>query len=108
MAGVALNPATSLSVIEYVLLQVDMVLVMSVNPGFGGQQFIPYSIDKLRRLTELLQEKGVSPDIEVDGGITLSNVSEVLAAGANIIVSGSGVFGGNIEENIAAFLERMK
>ena len=108
LAGVAINPATSLSAIEYVLPQVDMVLIMSVNPGFGGQSFIPYTIEKLNDLSVLLQKKGCSPDVEVDGGITLSNVSSVLSAGANIIVAGSAVFNGNVEENIAAFLERMR
>ena len=108
MAGVALNPATPLSAIEYVLPQVDMVLVMTVNPGFGGQSFIPYTLDKLQELSGLLQKKGCSPDVEVDGGITLDNVGDVLEAGANIIVAGSAVFSGNTEDNIAAFLERLQ
>ncbi|MBR1635723.1 MAG: ribulose-phosphate 3-epimerase [Lachnospiraceae bacterium] len=108
LAGVALNPSSPLSLIEYVLPKVDMVLLMSVNPGFGGQSFIPYTIDKLYELSELLQHKGCSPDVEVDGGVTLENVSEVLEAGANIIVAGSAVFGGDVEANVGAFLERMQ
>lgn len=107
LAGVALNPASPLSLIEYVLPQVDMVLLMSVNPGFGGQSFIPYTIDKLYELSDLLQKKGCAPDVEVDGGINLENVSEVLEAGANVIVAGSAVFDGDVEENVGAFLERL-
>ncbi len=107
LAGVALNPATSLSAIEYLLPGLDMVLLMSVNPGFGGQEFIPYTIDKLQDLSQMIQKKGCSLDVEVDGGITLKNVREVMQAGANIIVSGSAVFNGNIEENVRAFLELM-
>jgi len=84
-----------------------MVLIMSVNPGFGGQQFIPYTIDKLQDLTKMLALKGCSCDVEVDGGITHDNVEAVLRAGANIIVAGSAVFQGDIEENVRGFLERM-
>ena len=108
MAGVALNPASPLSLIEYVLPQVDMVLLMSVNPGFGGQSFIPYTIDKLYALSEMLKQKGCTTDVEVDGGINLGNISEVLEAGANIIVAGSAIFGGDVEGNVEAFLERMQ
>ena len=107
LAGVALNPATPLSVLEYVLPQVDMVLIMSVNPGFGGQKFIPYTIDKLQELQQLLSKKGLKTDVEVDGGVTLDNVDDVLDAGANIIVAGSAVFSGDAAENVQAFLERM-
>ena len=107
LAGVALNPSTPLSVIEYVLPRLDMVLLMSVNPGFGGQSFIPYTIDKLQDLSRMLSRMGCSPDVEVDGGITLDNVAAVLEAGANVIVAGSAVFRGSIEENVRAFLELM-
>lgn len=107
LAGVALNPSTPLSVIEYVLPRLDMVLLMSVNPGFGGQSFIPYTIDKLQDLSRMLSRMGCSPDVEVDGGITLDNVSDVIEAGANVIVAGSAVFRGDIEENVRAFLELM-
>ena len=93
LAGVALNPATSLHAVEYVLDAVDMVLIMTVNPGFGGQKLIPYTIDKIRDLRDMLDERGLKTDIEADGGVTLLNVEKVLGAGANIIVAGSAVFG---------------
>ena len=104
IAGVALNPATPLSAIEYVLPKLDMVLVMTVNPGFGGQKLIPYTMDKVRDLRELVKKSGNKIDIEVDGGINLSNVQEVVDAGANIIVAGSAVFNGDIESNVKSFL----
>ena len=107
LAGVALNPATSLSAVEYVLEEVDMVLVMTVNPGFGGQKLIPYTIDKIRDLRSMLDERGLKTDIEADGGVTLDNVGKVLGSGANIVVAGSAVFGGNIKENIENFLHYM-
>ena len=90
---VVLNPATPLEAIEWVLGDVDQVLVMSVNPGFGGQKFIPSALDKICRLRRLIDERGLTVDIEVDGGIKVDNVAQVLAAGANVIVSGSGIFG---------------
>jgi ribulose-phosphate 3-epimerase len=90
---VVLNPATPLEAIEYVLGDVAQVLIMSVNPGFGGQKFIPSALDKIRRLRRMLDERGLAVDIEVDGGVTVANVAEVCAAGANVIVSGSGVYG---------------
>ena len=90
---VVLNPATPPESIEYVLGDVAQVLVMSVNPGFGGQSFIPSALDKIRRLRKMIVDRGLSVDIEVDGGVKLENVGEVCAAGANVIVSGSGVFG---------------
>ena len=107
LAGVALNPATPLSAIEYVLPKVDMVLIMTVNPGFGGQKLIPYTVDKVRDLRGLLEKSGNKTDIEVDGGINLENVETLLAAGANIIVAGSAVFNGDIEENVTGFLNIM-
>lgn len=106
--AVALNPATSLNVLEYILPKLDMVLLMTVNPGFGGQKFIPYSLEKIRRLKDIIEEKGLNTDIEVDGGVTLSNVEEVLQAGANVIVSGSAVFRGDISENVRKFKKLMK
>ena len=105
LAGVAINPATPLSAVEWVLPKVDMVLIMTVNPGFGGQKLIPYTVDKVRELKQLLDEKGLKTDIEVDGGINLSNVREVMEAGANIIVAGSAVFSGNVTENTENFLK---
>lgn len=107
LAGVALNPATPLSAIEYVLPKVDMVLIMTVNPGFGGQKLIPYTVDKVRDLKTLLEKSENKADIEVDGGINLENVETLLAAGANIIVAGSAVFNGDIEENVTGFLNIM-
>lgn len=107
MAGVALNPATSVEALRYILPELDMVLIMSVNPGYGGQSFIPYTFEKLADLTCLINEKHLKTDVEVDGGIKLSNVSEIIDAGANIIVAGSAVFNGDIEENVNAFVERM-
>ena len=102
-AGVSLNPATPLTVLDYILEDLDMVLIMSVNPGFGGQTFIPSSLKKIKDLREKADEVGLSIDIEVDGGITTSNVSEIIDAGANVIVAGTTVFRGNIEENIEEF-----
>ena len=107
LAGVALNPATPVEMIRHVLPKVDMVLIMTVNPGFGGQRLIPYTLDKVREVKKLIQEQELKVDIEVDGGINLSNVEEVMDAGANIIVAGSAVFNGNIQENVAKFLEVM-
>lgn len=105
LAGVALNPATPLSAISYILPKVDMVLIMTVNPGFGGQTLIPYTVDKVRDLKKLIDTQGLKTDIEVDGGINLSNVEEVMAAGANIIVAGSAVFNGDVTENVECFLK---
>lgn len=107
-AAVALNPATNLGVLEYILPKLDMVLIMTVNPGFGGQKFIAYTLDKIRALRGIVEKRGLSTDIEVDGGVTLSNVEEILDAGANVIVSGSSVFQGNISENVENFLKLMK
>lgn len=92
-AGVVLNPGTPLSVIEYVLPFVDLVLIMSVNPGFGGQKFIESQVAKIKTLRQQCNELGVNPWIEVDGGVTPANAYKVIDAGANAIVSGSGVFG---------------
>ena len=107
LAGVALNPATPVEMVRHVLPKVDMVLIMTVNPGLGGQRLIPYTIDKVREVKKLIEEQELKVDIEVDGGINLSNVEEVMDAGANIIVAGSAVFNGNIQENVAKFLEVM-
>ncbi len=104
IAGVALSPATPIEQIGWVLEKIDMVLVMTVNPGYGGQKLIPYTLEKVRMLRETIKKRGLKTDIEVDGGITLENVGEVLAAGANIVVSGSSVFAGDIRENTENFL----
>ena len=103
--GVALNPATPLSVLEYILDDVDMVLIMTVNPGFGGQKYIPTMTDKIRELRAMIQKRGLDVDIEVDGGIKVDNVKEVLAAGANVIVAGSAVFGAATEANAREFMK---
>ena len=106
-AGVALNPATPLSVIEWVLPEVDMDLLMSVNPGFGGQKYIPYVTDKIRALRAMVDGRGLETDIEVDCGVSLANVASVLEAGANVMVAGSAVFRGDAAENVKAFLEKL-
>ena len=108
MAGVAINPATPIEVLRHVLEQVDMVLIMTVNPGYGGQKMIPYTLQKVTELRRILGEQGIKLDIEVDGGITLDNVDQALIAGANIIVSGSAVFSGDAEANVEAFLTKKK
>ncbi|ROR30730.1 ribulose-phosphate 3-epimerase [Mobilisporobacter senegalensis] len=102
-AGVSLNPSTPLSSLDYILSEVDMVLIMSVNPGFGGQSFIPFSIDKIKELRNCIVAKGLSVDIEVDGGINLGNVGEILKAGANVIVAGTSIFSGDVESNMNQF-----
>ena len=92
-AGVSINPATPLSAIENVLGDVDLVLIMSVNPGFGGQKFIPIALDKIKELAKIREEKGYSFMIEVDGGVDLKNAREISEAGCDILVAGSQVFG---------------
>jgi len=100
-AGVTMNPATPVSSIEHVIDLVDLVLVMSVNPGFGGQTFIPAALDKLREVRALVGARPI--DIEIDGGVTAENAARVVQAGANVLVAGSAVFkGGNYKANIAA------
>ena len=105
LAGVAINPATPISAVEHILSTVDMVLVMTVNPGFGGQKLIPYTVDKVRKLKAYIEDNGLSTDIEVDGGVNFDNVRELLNAGANIIVSGNAVFQGDVKKNTEAFLK---
>ena len=107
-AGVTLNPGTPLTTLEYVLNDVDLVFIMSVNPGFGGQKFIPFTLQKLNDLREMRLRKNATAEIEVDGGVTLSNAKEIMNAGAEVLVSGSSVFGGDIEANVKAFRELMK
>ena len=92
-AGVVINPATPAAALDAIAPDVDFVLVMSVNPGFSGQSFIPHSLDKVRRVRAVLEGVGSSAPIEIDGGIDLSNVSDVVAAGANILVAGQAIFG---------------
>lgn len=90
--GVALNPATPLNVLDYSLEYIDMVLIMTVNPGFGGQKFIPNMIEKIKKLKTMIYSRGLDVDIQVDGGIKLENYKSVVEAGANILVAGSAVF----------------
>ena len=104
-AGVALNPATPLTGLSYILDDLDMVLLMTVNPGFGGQKYIESCTRKIRGLKRMISERDLEIDIEVDGGIKLDNVQKVLEAGANVIVAGSAVFGGDVEQNVKDFLE---
>lgn len=91
-AAVSLNPATPLENIEYVLEDLDMVLIMSVNPGFGGQSFIPQSKEKIRKLKKMITDKGLDVEIQVDGGVKLDNIAEIVECGADIIVAGSAIF----------------
>lgn len=104
-AGVVLNPATPLTELQYILEDLDMVLLMTVNPGFGGQKYIESCTKKIQDLRKMITDRGLNIDIEVDGGIKLSNVRKVLDAGANVIVAGSAVFGGDVEKNVKDFLE---
>jgi ribulose-phosphate 3-epimerase len=104
--GVTLNPATSLSTLEEILPYVDLVLIMSVNPGFSGQSFVPSSTAKIRRLRAMLDAIGSAAELEVDGGVKPDNAAELVAAGATALVAGSAVFGGprSIAENVTEFL----
>lgn len=107
-AGISVKPETPVEVLEPYLEQADMFLVMCVVPGFGGQTFLPGSIEKIRRLREMLDRRGLKKDIEVDGGIHHSNVTEVLDAGANVIVAGSAVYKGDVRNNTERFMEILK
>lgn len=104
-AGIVINPETPVEAIKPYLSMVDMVLIMSVHPGFGGQKYIPEATDKIRQARNFIDEAGYNIDLEVDGGVNLSNVKEVLEAGANIIVAGSAVFGNNITDSVKGFLK---
>lgn len=104
-AAITLNPQTPVSAIEPYIGMVDMVLVMSVNPGFGGQKFIPECLDKVKQVKRIIEEKNLNIDIEIDGGVNLDNVKDIVAAGANVIVAGSAVFKGDAAANTRAFLE---
>ena len=105
-AGVALNPATSLTAVEEILPDVDLILIMSVNPGFGGQSYIPQSTNKIRRLRQLLTERGSLAWLEVDGGLSAKNAAEVVAAGATALVAGSALFRG--KKSVADNITEMK
>jgi ribulose-phosphate 3-epimerase len=101
-AGVTLNPATPLATLEEILPDVDLALIMSVNPGFGGQRYIPGSTAKIRRLRQMLQAVGSSAWLEVDGGVKPENAGEIVAAGATVLVAGSAVFRGDVAANVRA------
>jgi ribulose-phosphate 3-epimerase len=105
-AGVSLNPATPVNAVKYVLDEIDMVLVMSVNPGFGGQKFIPSQLEKISRLKDMIGDRDI--DIQVDGGVNPSTIKSVVDAGANVVVAGSAVFGGDYAANIRAIHENAK
>ncbi len=108
-AGVAINPGTPVSQLEPIMDDVDLILIMSVNPGFGGQKFIPYSLEKLRQVKAYLAKSQRNILVEVDGGATLDNVKELIEAGANLIVAGSSVYQGEqTAENAKGFLELFK
>jgi ribulose-phosphate 3-epimerase len=104
-AGLVLNPATPLNVLDYVLDKVDLILVMSVNPGFGGQSFIPSALDKLRAARKLIDASGRDIALEVDGGVKVGNIAEVARAGADTFVAGSAIFG---EDNYASVISAMR
>ena len=106
-AGVVLNPSTPIAVLEDVLLDLDFVVVMSVNPGFGGQSFIPRSLEKIARLKAMLTAAGSTAPIEVDGGVDPSNVADVVRAGADVLVAGHAVFGGRDPESAARTLRAL-
>jgi ribulose-phosphate 3-epimerase len=105
--GITIKPGTPAAAVEPYLALVDMVLVMTVEPGFGGQKFIPECMDKIKEVRAMVETKGLHTDIEVDGGIHPGNVAEVLAAGANVIVAGSAVFKGDVQENVRTLRSRM-
>lgn len=106
--GVVLNPATSVDVLDPFLSDLDMVLLMSVNPGFGGQTFIPSTLEKIKRLRRKIANQCLDVDIEVDGGVTRENVKEILSAGANVIVAGSAIYNNlGISESVSEFKKQM-
>ena len=98
-AGLVFNPSTSLSYLDYVLDKIDMILLMSVNPGFGGQSFIPSALDKLKEVRKIIDDSGYDIRLEIDGGVKADNIGEIKAAGADTFVSGSGIFGGRNESD---------
>lgn len=104
-AGVALNPATPLNILEYVLDEVDMVLLMSVNPGFGGQKFIPSAYEKISAVRRMIMDKQLNIDLQVDGGIGIDNIAKAAGCGANILVAGSAIFN---SEDMTATIQKMR
>ena len=106
-AGLSIKPGTPIESLVPYLDKVDMILMMSVEPGFGGQKYIESSTERIRQVKAMLNERGLTTDLEVDGGINVDNVNVVLEAGVNVVVAGSAVFGGNIEEKTKAFMEKL-
>ncbi|MBO5167193.1 MAG: ribulose-phosphate 3-epimerase [Lachnospiraceae bacterium] len=106
-AGISIKPNTQVDILKPYLDKVDMILVMTVEPGFGGQAYIDFCTDKVREVRKMVQESGRDIDIQVDGGINKENIGMVLEAGANVVVAGSAVFKGNIAENVKYFLQQM-
>ena len=106
-AGLSIKPGTPVESLLPYLDKVDMILMMSVEPGFGGQKYIEESTERIRQVKAMLTERGLTTDLEVDGGINVDNVNVVLEAGINVVVAGSAVFGGNIEEKTKAFMEKL-
>ena len=104
LAGVALNPATPLETVRYILPKVDMLLIMTVNPGFGGQKILPESFDRVRELADMRAAKGLDFAIEVDGGANADNIAHIFECGADIVVAGSAVFKGDIKSNVDRLL----
>jgi ribulose-phosphate 3-epimerase len=105
-AGIALNPHTSLSEIEEVIQEADLICIMSVNPGFGGQKFIPASLDKIKRLKQMILNKGLNTLIEIDGGVTLENAPDIVKAGADVLVAGNTVFGAKDPKGVISLLKK--
>ena len=106
--GLSINPETSVHAVEPYLALVDMILIMTVRPGFGGQQYLDYCTEKIKRVYQMIKQKNLKTDIEVDGGINKENIHTVLEAGANVIVMGSSVFNGNIKENTEYFVKLLE
>ena len=109
-AGVSINPSTSVRTLDEIICDVDLILVMSVNPGFGGQSYIHSCTNKIRKVREMIDDRGVSADLEVDGGVNVDTVNEVISAGANAFVAGSAIFNdkNSIAENVSALREKIK
>ena len=105
--GVSIKPATPVNVLEDIAEDIDMALIMSVEPGFGGQSFIPATFERTRWLRDMFEKKGLEKDIQVDGGVVLGNLQDVLDAGTNVIVAGSAIFGGDPTQNVKDFLDIM-
>ena len=109
-AGVSINPSTSVRTLDEIICDVDLILVMSVNPGFGGQSYIHSCTNKIRKVREMLDDRGVSADLEVDGGVNVDTVNEVINAGANAFVAGSAIFNdkNSVAENVSALRAKIK